>query len=118
MRGPRAPDGRGRHLWECGVRSPEMPVVDGEDLPGIQAQVGGVGTKEPPDVDVAEERLESLSLQRLEEVRPDPGLTCGLLDGLSPKEARFAESRTDPDPLHATIVATGRDQDPLSHSKD
>ena len=114
VRGPRATDGPGRHMREGGVRSPEMPVVDREDLPWVQTQVSGVGAKEPPDVDVAEQSLESLSLQRLEVVRPDPGLPCGLLDGLSPKEAGFAESRTDPDPLHVPIVATGQDQDPLA----
>src|SRR5207249_12106994 len=118
VRRPRAPGGPRRHLRKGGVRSPEMPVVDREDLPWVQAQVSGVGAKEPPDVDVAEQRLESLSLQRLEVVRPDPGLPCGLLDGLSPKEAGFAESRTDPDPdpepLHVPIVATGHDQDPLA----
>jgi len=61
----------------------ELPVVDGENLRGIQAKVGRIGPEETADVDVAQDRVERLPLQGLEVFRPDAGLTARLFDGLA-----------------------------------
>src|SRR5207245_5375302 len=103
---PGTPDRSRGDMGKGGVRAPEMPVVDGEDFPRIQAQVGRIRAQAPPDVDITEQGLESLPLERLEVVGPDPGLPGGLLDGLPSQEARLAQRRTDPDAdaLHSLIV--------------
>src|SRR6266511_6170273 len=81
-----------------------MLVVDGDDLGRVQPQVGRIGPQHATDVHVAQQRVEPLSFERLEILRPDPRLPAGLRDRLPPKEPRLPEGRTDPDSLHSLIV--------------
>ena len=74
-----------------------------------QSEVRGVRAQTPTHVHVAEEPFVLLLLERVEELRPDPRVARGLVDGYATREASLAERRAYPDgrTLHQHLPATG-----------
>ena len=68
-----------------------------DDLVGGEAQVLGVRAQRPADVDVAEQRLEVLGLERAELVDMEFGVAAGRVERDAPPLPRFPQGGTHPD---------------------